>query len=52
MTPVSLRRTALGWMTALLAGIGLAAMLAAYVLAQREASDFLDGQLRLSLIHI
>ncbi|QEE39876.1 MULTISPECIES: ATP-binding protein [unclassified Methylobacterium] len=46
MRVVSLRRTALGWMTALLAGIGLAAMLAAYVLARGEASDFLDGQLR------
>lgn len=46
MRTVSLRRTALGWMTALLAGIGLAAMLAAYVLARGEASDFLDGQLR------
>ncbi|NEU14410.1 two-component sensor histidine kinase [Methylobacterium sp. BTF04] len=46
MRAVSLRRTALGWMTALLAGIGLAAMVAAYVLARGEASDFLDGQLR------
>lgn len=46
MRTVSLRRTALGWMTALLAGIGLAAMLAAYVLARGEAADFLDGQLR------
>jgi two-component system OmpR family sensor kinase len=42
----SLRRTALGWMTALLAGIGLAAMVAAYILARSEAADFLDGQLR------
>jgi two-component system OmpR family sensor kinase len=46
MRTVSLRRTALGWMTALLAVIGLVAMLAAYVLARGEASDFLDGQLR------
>lgn len=46
MTGASLRRTALGWMTVLLAGIGLAAMLTAYVLARNEAADFLDGQLR------
>lgn len=46
MRTVSLRRTALGWMTALLAVIGLVAMLAAYVLARGEAADFLDGQLR------
>ena len=46
MSGASLRRTALGWMTALLAGIGIAAMLAAYVLARGEAADFLDGQLR------
>lgn len=46
MRTVSLRRTALGWMTALLAVIGLAAMLSAYVLARGEAADFLDGQLR------
>ncbi|GMA74687.1 two-component sensor histidine kinase [Methylorubrum aminovorans] len=41
-----MRRTTLGWMTALLAGIGLAAMVAAYALARIEAADFLDGQLR------
>lgn len=46
MSSPSLRRTALGWMTALLAGIGLAAMVAAYILARGEAADFLDGQLR------
>lgn len=46
MSRASLRRTALVWMTGLLAGIGLAAMLVAYVLARNEASDFLDGQLR------
>jgi hypothetical protein len=33
----SLRRTTLVWMTALLAGIGLAAMVAAYALARIEA---------------
>ncbi|MEE7494771.1 two-component sensor histidine kinase [Methylobacterium oryzae] len=46
MSGASLRRTALGWMTALLAGIGIAAMIAAYLLARSEAADFLDGQLR------
>ncbi|MBE7199801.1 MAG: two-component sensor histidine kinase [Parafilimonas terrae] len=46
MRAASLRRTTLGWMTALLAGIGLAAMVAAYALARIEAADFLDGQLR------
>lgn len=46
MSGASLRRTALGWMTALLAGIGIAAMLAAYILARGEAAEFLDGQLR------
>ncbi len=46
MSNPSLRRTALGWMAALLAGIGLAAMVAAYILARSEAADFLDGQLR------
>ena len=43
MRAASLRRTTLGWMTALLAGIGLAAMVAAYALARIEAADFLDG---------
>lgn len=46
MRAASLRRTTLVWMTALLAGIGLAAMVAAYALARIEAADFLDGQLR------
>ncbi|WP_457105904.1 ATP-binding protein [Methylobacterium sp. P5_C11] len=46
MSSPSLRRTALGWMTALLAGVGLAAMVAAYILDRGEAADFLDGQLR------
>ncbi|MCE4224944.1 two-component sensor histidine kinase [Methylobacterium sp. C25] len=46
MKAVSLRRTALAWMTALLGLVGLIAMLAAYTLARSEAADFLDGQLR------
>ena len=46
MSAPSLRRTALGWMTALLAVIGVAAMLSAYGLVRNEAADFLDGQLR------
>lgn len=41
----SLRRTALVWMTVLLTIVGLAAFAIAYVLARREAADFLDGQL-------
>lgn len=46
MKAVSLRRTALLWMTVLLALVGAAAMLIAYRLAREEAAEFLDGQLR------
>ncbi len=42
----SLRRTALVWMTALLACVGLVACVITYELARREANGFLDGQLR------
>ncbi|HKN30340.1 MAG TPA: ATP-binding protein [Roseiarcus sp.] len=42
----SLRRSALLWTTALLAGVGLIAFAIAYDLARRESGDFLDGQLR------
>ena len=42
----SLRRSALLWTTALLAGVGLIAFAIAYEFALREAGDFLDGQLR------
>lgn len=42
----SLRRTALVWMTVLLAVAGGCAFLISYELARREADDFLDGQLR------
>jgi two-component system OmpR family sensor kinase len=43
---MSLRRTALVWMTALLAVVGIAAVLIAYGLARHEAGGFLDSQLR------
>ena len=42
----SLRRTALIWMTALLAVVGIAAFSLTYELARREANGFLDAQLR------
>lgn len=42
----SLRRSALLWMTALLAVVGALAFAIAYEMARREAADFLDGQLR------
>ena len=42
----SLRRTALMWMTVLLAIVGIAAFGLTYELARREANGFLDAQLR------
>ncbi|MDD2705182.1 MAG: ATP-binding protein [Acidocella sp.] len=42
----SLRRTALVWITALLAAAGLIATCAAYRYSESETSVFLDGQLR------
>ena len=42
----SLRRTALIWVTLLLAVAGLIAASVAYLYSQSETSDFLDGQLR------
>lgn len=42
----SLRRTALVWMTALLALVGIATFVISYRLARDEAAEFLDGQLR------
>jgi two-component system OmpR family sensor kinase len=42
----SLRRTALVWMTVLLALVGVVAVLISYEFARREAGTFLDGQLR------
>jgi len=43
---VSLRRSALAWMTVLLTVVGLVAILIAYRYARSEAAEFLDGQLR------
>lgn len=43
---ISLRRTALLWMTVLLAIVGTAAVVISYVYANIEASEFLDGQQR------
>ena len=43
---VSLRRTALLWMTGLLTVVGLITILIAYVYVRVEADEFLDGQLR------
>ncbi len=42
----SLRRTALVWMTVLLALVGLATAVISYRLARDQAGEFLDGQLR------
>jgi len=44
---MSLRRTALLWMTLLLALVGAATVLIAYRFESNEASEFLDGQQRL-----
>ncbi|MDF3813338.1 MULTISPECIES: ATP-binding protein [Rhodopseudomonas] len=46
MTTISLRRTALLWMTILLAIVGLVTTIIAYRFAYLEAADFLDGELR------
>lgn len=46
MKPNSLRRTALVWMTAVLALVGIATFVISYRLARDEAAEFLDGQLR------
>jgi two-component system OmpR family sensor kinase len=43
---VSLRRTALLWMTGLLTAAGLAAIFGAYNYARSQAEEFLDGQLQ------
>jgi two-component system OmpR family sensor kinase len=43
---ISIRRAALIWMTAVLTVVGVVAFIAAYVIAQQEAADFLDGQIR------
>lgn len=43
---ISIRRAALIWMTAVLTVVGVVAFVAAYVIAQQEVADFLDGQLR------
>lgn len=46
MTPVSLRRAALVWMTVLLTVVGVLSSLIAFLYARSEATEFLDGQLR------
>ena len=43
---ISIRRAALIWMTAVLTVVGVVAFIAAYIIAQQESADFLDGQLR------
>lgn len=43
---ISLRRTALIWLTLLLAAVGAVAFVISYEFAQQEAANFLDGQLR------
>ena len=45
-TVISLKRTALVWMTILLALVGLATAVISYRLARDQAAEFLDGQLR------
>ena len=45
-TVISLKRTALVWMTVLLALVGLATAVISYRLAYDQAAEFLDGQLR------
>ncbi|GAA3846534.1 ATP-binding protein [[Pseudomonas] carboxydohydrogena] len=49
---ISIRRAALIWMTAVLTVVGVVAFIAAYVIAQQEAADFLDGQLRQIAINV
>lgn len=44
---ISLRRTALLWMTLLLTLVGASAALIAYRLADDQASEFLDNELRI-----
>jgi two-component system OmpR family sensor kinase len=46
MTSISLRRTALLWMTILLTAVGIVTIAIAYRFAYAEAAEFLDGQLR------
>lgn len=43
---ISIRRTAFIWLAGLMAAIGICAAAGSYLLARKEASDFLDNQLR------
>ena len=43
---ISIRRAGLIWMTVVLTVVGAIAFVAAYVIAEQEVADFLDGQLR------
>lgn len=43
---ISIRRTAFLWLAGLMAAIGICAAAGSYLLAKREAADFLDNQLR------
>jgi two-component system, OmpR family, sensor kinase len=49
---ISIRRAALIWMTTVLTIVGAVAFIAAYVIAQQEVADFLDGQLRQIAINV
>lgn len=49
---ISIRRAGLIWMTAVLTVVGVVAFIAAYVIAQQEVADFLDGQLRQIAINV
>lgn len=49
---ISLRRTAFIWLAGLMATIGICAAAGSYLLAKREAADFLDNQLRQVALYV
>lgn len=49
---ISIRRTAFIWLAGLMAAIGVCAAAGSYLLARKEASDFLDNQLRQVALYV
>lgn len=49
---ISIRRTAFIWLAGLMAAIGICAAAGSYLLARREAADFLDNQLRQVALYV
>lgn len=49
---ISIRRTAFVWLAGLMAAIGICAAAGSYLLARKEAADFLDNQLRQVALYV